>query len=184
MAYTSKRYAPLFSPTHTTCSPHPSGLQPPCRVGFVRHTDGHSIQVDKCSRPQSGHSDLHSDRVPGCTSPLGSAKETFKVRAGTLETIWAYPFMMPHRYPPRFWTLPPRTSDTTYLTLTSSEALPAGAFKSWVGGVAHAPIQTGPGEAGVSLILAVCACVARATQTAEGVHAIHTGSSIEAGTGK
>lgn len=92
--------------------------------------------------------------------------------------------MIPHRYPPHFWTLSPRSSDTTHLTLTPSEALPAGAFKSWVGGVADAPMQTGPGEAGVSLILAVCACVARATQTAEGVHAIHTGSSIEAGTEK
>lgn len=69
------------------------------------------------------------------------------------------------------------------LTLTPSEALPAGAFKSWVGGVADAPVQTGPGKAGVSLVLAVCACVAGATQTAEGIHAIHTGPSIEAGTG-
>lgn len=81
--------------------------------------------------------------------------------------------------PPHFWT-----SDTTDLTLTPSEALPAGAVKSWVEGLADAPMQTGPREAGVSLILAVCACVARATQTAEGVHAIHTGPSIEAGTGK
>lgn len=69
------------------------------------------------------------------------------------------------------------------LTLTPSEALSAGALKPWVGGVAGAPVQTGPGEAGVSLILAVGACVARATQTAEGVHAIHTGPSVEAGAG-
>lgn len=31
--------------------------------------------------------------------------------------------------------------------------------------------------------MAMCACVARTTQTAEGVHAIHTGPSIETGTG-
>lgn len=53
-----------------------------------------------------------------------------------------------------------------------------------MGGVADAPVQTGPGKAGVSLVLAVCACVAGATQTAEGAHAIHTGPSIEAGTGE
>lgn len=44
-------------------------------------------------------------------------------------------------------------------------------------------MQTGPGEAGVSLILAVGAREARTTQTAEGVNVIHAGSSIEAGTG-
>lgn len=69
------------------------------------------------------------------------------------------------------------------LTVTPREALPAGAFKSRVGGVTGAPVQTGPGEAGVGLVLAVCARVARATQTAEGVHAIHTGPSVEAGAG-
>lgn len=79
-------YGPLD--THSSgsgpclCTGHPpdtapptapqSGLQPPCRVGLVCHTGGHSIQADKCSKPQSGHSDPHSDRVPGCTSPLGS----------------------------------------------------------------------------------------------------------------
>lgn len=68
--------------------------------------------------------------------------------------------------------------------MTPSEALPADALKPWVGGVTDAPMQTGLGEAGVSLILAVGACVARATQTAEGVHTVHTGPSIEAGTGE
>lgn len=132
-AYTNKRYAPPpFSPTRTTCSPHPSGLQPPCRVGFVCRTGGHSIQVDKCSKPQSGHSDPHSDRVPGCTSPLGSAKETFKVSAGRepRKKMALSLHDAPQVPPPCFWTLPPRTSDITHLTLIPSEALPAGAFKS------------------------------------------------------
>lgn len=80
---TSKRYAPSFSLTHPThAASHPSGLQPLCRVDFLCHTGGHSTQGDKYSRPHSGHSDPHSDRVTGCTSPPGSAKETLKVSAG------------------------------------------------------------------------------------------------------
>lgn len=48
------------------------------------------------------------------------------------------------------------------LTLSASEALWTGADEARVGGRADAPVQTGPGEAGVGLLLAVRASVARA----------------------
>lgn len=70
-----------------------------------------------------------------------------------------------------------------HLALSASEAHWTGAAEARVGGSADAPVQTGPREAGVGLVLAVCASIARAAQAAERVHAVHAGPTIEAGAG-
>lgn len=49
------------------------------------------------------------------------------------------------------------------LTLTASEALWTGTDEARVGGSADTPMQAGPGEAGVGLVLAVRTSVARTT---------------------
>lgn len=62
---------------------------------------------------------------------------------------------------------PPAPIDPAHLALSASEALGTGTAKAGVGGSADAPVQTGPREAGVGLVLAVCTSVARAAQAAE-----------------
>lgn len=69
------------------------------------------------------------------------------------------------------------------LALRAGEALWAGAAEARVGSTADAPMQTGPREAGVSLVLAVCTRVARTALAAERVHAVHAGPTVEAGAG-
>lgn len=69
------------------------------------------------------------------------------------------------------------------LALATREALWTGAAEAGVGGAAHTPVQAGPREAGVGLMLAVGTSVARAAQTAERVHAIHAGATVETGAG-
>lgn len=73
--------------------------------------------------------------------------------------------------------------DPAHLTLRASEALRAGAAEARVGSSADAPVQTGPREAGVGLVLAVCARVAGAALAAERAHAVHAGAAMEAGAG-
>lgn len=77
----------------------------------------------------------------------------------------------------------PTPSDPTHLTLRAGEALRTGTAEARVGSCADTPMQTGPGEAGVGLVLAVGSSVARKAQAAEGVHTIQTGPTIEAGAG-
>lgn len=62
---------------------------------------------------------------------------------------------------------PPAPIDPAHLALSASEALGTGTAEAGVGGSADAPVQTGPREAGVGLVLAVCTSVARAAQAAE-----------------
>lgn len=69
------------------------------------------------------------------------------------------------------------------LALRASEALRAGAAEARVGSSADAPMQTGPREAGVGLVLAVCARVAGAALAAERAHTVHAGPAMEAGAG-
>lgn len=81
------------------------------------------------------------------------------------------PAQNPPQYPGRL--LPPPSSpppapiDPAHLALSASEALGTGTAEAGVGGSADAPVQTGPREAGVGLVLAVCTSVARAAQAAE-----------------
>lgn len=79
--------------------------------------------------------------------------------------------------------VPQAPGDAAHLALRASEALWAGAAEARVGSTADAPMQTGPREAGVSLVLAVCARVARTALAAERVHAVHAGPTVEAGAG-
>lgn len=89
----------------------------------------------------------------------------------------------PPGHPSRHSPQNPLPSDPTHLTLSASEALWTGADEARVGGRADAPVQTGPGEAGVGLLLAVRASVARAAKTAERVHSVQAGPAVEAGAG-
>lgn len=57
----------------------------------------------------------------------------------------------------------------------------AGALVSAVAVVAGAAVQAGSGVALVDVVLAVAPREARRTQTREGVDAVHTGATVEAG---
>lgn len=70
--------------------PHQFGLRPLCRAGSGCHIGGRSTQGGKGSRkrPLFGHSDPHSDRASGCTSPPASVEEGQGVHTrGPLETL-------------------------------------------------------------------------------------------------
>lgn len=84
---TSRKDVPTHPPEPHTLGhhapPHQYGLQPPCRAGSGCHRGGRSTRGGKGSRrrPQYGHSDLHSDRVPGCTSLPASGGEAHGISA-------------------------------------------------------------------------------------------------------
>lgn len=166
--------------THQPLAPaHPSGPPPVCRAGFGCHRGCRSTPEDRGSRkrPPSGHSDPRSDKAQGCTSLPVSAREAHSLSTQRPPEIT--PQILPqgaqqapcpgsHTGPsPRtpLQTLPPKTHLPVippHLTLSASEALRTGADEARVGGRADTPVQTGPGEAGVGLLLAVRASVARA----------------------
>lgn len=78
-----------------------------------------------------------------------------------------------------------RTAAPIYqrLALSAREALWAGTAEARLSGSAYAPVQAGPREARVGLMLAVCAGVAGAAQAAERIHTIHAGPAIKTGAG-
>lgn len=177
----------LWSPTPSLCAPpHPSGLQPPCRADSGCHRGGRSTPGGKGSRrwPRSGHSDPRSDRARGCTSLPASGGEAVSVSAQgpprTAPQLLQGPRQAPTLDQPSKF-LPQAPGDAAHLALRAGEALWAGAAEARVGSTADAPMQTGPREAGVSLVLAVCTRVARTALAAERVHAVHAGPTVEAG---
>ena len=88
--------------------PHRFGLRPLCRAGSGCHIGGRSTQGGKGSRkrPLFGHSDPHSDRASGCTSPPASVEEGQGVHTrGPLETL---PSFSPEQAPERLFRFLPQ----------------------------------------------------------------------------
>lgn len=74
-------------------------------------------------------------------------------------------------------------SPLPYLAVEPGVPVGAGALVRPVAVLAGAPVQTGLGVALVYVVLAVAAREARRTQAGEGVNAVHTGATVEAGAG-
>lgn len=86
--------------TQSRVPPHRFGLQPLCRAGSGYHIGGRSTRGGKGSRkrPPFGHSDPHSDRASGCTSPPASVEEGQGVHTrGPLETLPSFSRVLSRR---------------------------------------------------------------------------------------
>lgn len=109
---------------------------------------------------------LHPHPHLGCGLSAGQALDVTEAAAPPRRTKAVERGSCPGTATP---VLTGRTAAPVYqrLALSASEALGTGTAEAGVGGSADAPVQTGPREAGVGLVLAVCTSVARAAQAAE-----------------